>query len=406
MSGELSLTRPDPRTDRDALFDLTAKSFGHGGYWQWVRYCRQGYIDHSHYDWNSSTIGRIDGELVTHWGVWGYRMRIGRAQVRVAGIGAVCTHGEYRSRGLMARTATHGLEVLRRQGYDLSLLFGIRDFYHRFGYVPAWPATRCTVSVEDLPESPPPRLRRFTSIRSEEVNKLYNRHDAGLTGSAVRPTFARRIRMQNQVGYGWRDRRGRLKGYVLIREPGNPSGGKAALECLEGIGEPEQVLRALGRLARRRGRREVRLPALPQRTSLAGQLRRRHCRLEQHYQPSGGAMIRTVNLTSTLEKVAPELEARLRDSCLSGWRGRLTIDSGRDAADLRIGKPGVRAAPCTSAGPHALRGGDAVARLLLGSEQPGEILHAPDIQVTGEAARLVRTLFPAQQPMLRPMDRF
>ena len=99
----LELIAPDKRKHLEPILELTGKCFGH--YYEWIRYGRLGYIGSTHYDWDASRIGLIDGRVVTHWGVWGYTMRIGRARVRVGGIGAVATDGEFRKFGLMARTA-------------------------------------------------------------------------------------------------------------------------------------------------------------------------------------------------------------------------------------------------------------------------------------------------------------
>jgi predicted N-acetyltransferase YhbS len=136
----LEVVSPVPRKHIEGILDLTAKAFGGpGSYYESVRNWRSDLLSNSDpYDWEASAVGLIDGRVLTHWAVMDYNMRIGRARVRVAGIGSVATHGDYRRRGLMAKTATASINRLRDHGYDLSILFGIDDFYHRFGYVRAW----------------------------------------------------------------------------------------------------------------------------------------------------------------------------------------------------------------------------------------------------------------------------
>ena len=151
----LVLIRPDRRKHRRAIFDLTGKAFGRP-YWDWLDHCEHDYIDHSPYDWSASTIGLLDGQVVTHWGIWDISIRVGAAVLRAACVGAVSTHGRFRRRGLMARTAAAACRAARRAGYDISLLFGIRDFYHRFGYVRAWPERTYVVRTADLPPGGPP----------------------------------------------------------------------------------------------------------------------------------------------------------------------------------------------------------------------------------------------------------
>ena len=321
MGDEKLLVRvPDPRRDRDEMYDLIAKAFSHEGYFRFRDICRDSYIGHSHYDWAASRIGLIGGRMVTHWGVWGYPMRIGSARVRVAGIGAVATHGDCRKRGLMAETIRHALEAMRAEGYDMTILFGLPNFYDKFGYVRAWNETTWTVSAGDLPtERPAAKLARFNANRrSAEVDELYNRGSARLTGTAIRPTYTRRW-CGPDSGYLWRDGRGRLAGYVAFKQSAE------RVTCIEAGGNVEEILRVFGWLARRGHCSEVRLPHLHHDGELCRRLRRGTCRMERTFHKSGAAMVHTLDLGSALAKMTRELSRRLRRSALAGWRGRLGV---------------------------------------------------------------------------------
>ena len=54
--------------------------------------------------------------------------------LRVAGIGGVSTHRRYRGQGLMRRLMGHCLDVIAKEGCDLSFLSGQRQRYRYFGY--------------------------------------------------------------------------------------------------------------------------------------------------------------------------------------------------------------------------------------------------------------------------------
>ena len=394
---KLVLTRPDRRTQREAVIDLAAKTFGKP-YWNWVAHCRESYLDYGPYDWSASTIGLLDGRIVTHWGVWGLRMRIGRCAVRVGGIGAVSTHGDMRNRGLMARTAIAACQAMRQAGYDLSVLFGIRGFYHRFGYVSAWPKQSYLVHVDDLPSARPAgRLRKIAARHRPELAALYNRVHAGLTGTAVRPTYLRRS--VDWEGHSWADAAGKPAGYVFIGTRHRPFG------VYDYAGDVEEVLRVVARLARRRGEKEVRFHELHHDSDLARRLRRGNCRVEIGYTRCGDAMVRTLNLASTLAKIAPELSARLRRSHLADWHGRLLIADSREKALLSIARSEVAVAP-PAATKHAIRGGDEIAQLLIGTDEPAETVAAHGIRLAGDARKLLPVLFPAQHPLLGPWDHF
>ena len=78
-------------------------------------------------------------------------MRIGSSTTRVAGIGAVMTDKPDRKTGLARQTALRCLDGLADHGYQASMLFGIRDFYEKLGYVKAWHDSAWSISTEDVP---------------------------------------------------------------------------------------------------------------------------------------------------------------------------------------------------------------------------------------------------------------
>jgi len=398
---QLQLVRPEPKRHAHAICDLKGRCFGYD--WQAVRTGPR-WLRRTNYDWNASTIGLMDGEVVTHWGVYDYLMRIGSAQVRTAGIGGVCTHGWMRKKGLMARTATGGVEVTRRAGYDMTALFGIHDFYHRFGYVRAWTEQLYTVDVARLPKAPPAaKTRRMLNRDLAVCDALYNRSRRGLTGTAVKPARRRPVG-KDDIALVW-PAKGAVRGYVIA------SMGRGRLEHEESAGDPEQILRVLGRLARRERASEFRAWALHPNSALARRLRRGFCRVEHRYIRSGGAMIRTLSLASTLRKLTGELSARLKRSELADWKGELLIADPREKVTLRIARGKVSADQAgrgkRSGKPQsAIRGADEVAQLILGTDEPEEVCEAGRIRFSGDARRLVRVLFPAQHPMLESRDRY
>ena len=399
-ANDLVLTAPDPKRHAAAIFDLTGKCFSHPeSYYHWLKHCREAYFGHANYDWSASTVGLLRGKVVTHWGVWGYRMRIGTARVRTAGIGAVATDGMLRRRGLMRRTAAAGVQRAAAAGYDMSVLFGIHDFYHRFGYVPAWPDLAYVAQLDDLPRGRPAcRATRFCPHHRDDLADLYNRASAAHTGTAVRPT---RLRCDDKRlrGYVWRGSDGRAAGYLVVRLRGRE------LDHVDSCGETREVLRHLGAVARRVGVHEVRFPNLHHRSGLAEWLRRSAGRLETRWRRSGGAMVRTLNLPAALAKMTGELSRRLRRSHLAAWRGGLLIADPRQRVLLAIADGRVRAAPPAPT-PHAVRGGEEIARLLIGADEPEEVVAAGGIRLAGQARKLLPVLLPNEHPVLNSLDRF
>ncbi len=247
----------------EAILDLTGKAFASRRYWGWIEYCNDGYLADSPYDWKSSRIGLLDGKIVTHYGIWDHRMRIGTAAVRVAGVGAVATEGAFYNHGLMAKTAAACVADLAGYGYHLTMLDGISDFYDRFGYVRAWPEVVWLADAAALPRpAKRPSLRPVTT-EWPDLDRLYNRQNRGLTGTAVRPTYRRNRWPKTWKAWCWRAGRS-TAGYVIVNAL------EDALELVDHAGEADQVLAAAAHLAAEAGFRKMRFPRSPTAATSAG----------------------------------------------------------------------------------------------------------------------------------------
>ncbi len=393
----LEIIAPDRKEHYEAILDLTAKAFAGRRYWGWIEYCNDGYLADSPYDWKSSRIGLLDGKIVTHYGIWDHRMRIGTAAVRVAGVGAVATDGAWYNQGLMARTAAACVADLAGYGYHLTMLDGISDFYHRFGYVRAWPEVVWLADLSALPRpAKRPSLRPVTT-EWRDLDRLYNRQNRALTGTALRPTYRRNRWPKSWKAWCWRAGRS-TAGYVIVNAL------EDALELVDHAGDADQVLAAVAHLAAEAGFRRLRFPALPYRSELCRRLRGLACRCEQSMR-NGGWMVRTVRLAATLARLRPVFARRLAAAGLDAWRGDLLIEDPRERILLGIRSSRIDVRPATSrAAPHAVRGGEAVAQLLVGTDRPEEIAAASGLRFSGDALMLARALFPAEQPTLGYWD--
>ena len=89
----INLVVPDSIRHLRQMGKLASDVFSDGQYLD--AYC-DNYIGNSHYDWQVSRLMFDGDQLVHHWGVWGYQMRLEDIQLKVGGIGAVVTHPGYR----------------------------------------------------------------------------------------------------------------------------------------------------------------------------------------------------------------------------------------------------------------------------------------------------------------------
>lgn len=281
---------PDPVADRHAVFDLAAKTFGRP-YFGFYDFCRDVYCVDPVFDWARSRVGTLDGGLATLWGVWDHTIRVGRARLRVAGIGCVACRADLRGRGLLSKTARPSLDACQAAGYPLSMLFGIPDFYHRFDYVRAFDNVRFSSSPEALAALAGPGGARFAPTadmkparvdesRRAEIDALYNAAHADAAGTLVRPFLPGRFpgdkyhssrdRFRDAF-YGWTadPKRPALAGYVGVEWNADA----ARLTVVECAGSVADALGAVLAIARDWTAREVVWDTIPPQGEMARTLR-------------------------------------------------------------------------------------------------------------------------------------
>ena len=77
----------------------------------------------------------------------------------------------------------------------------------------------------------------------------------------------------------------------------------------------------------------------------------------------------------------------------------------REKAILEIRNGAVKVSPPRAA-KHAIQGGDEIAQLLIGTDEPLDIADSYSIKLKGDARALIGVLFPNQRPIMRLCDQF
>jgi len=390
------MTPADPDQHLMPISQITADAFAGG---QYVDEISKTYIGNCHYDWDTSRLVWDGERLVHHWGVWGYPMRLGSVHLKVAGIGAVVTEEPYRKRGLMEMAAHHSLKAIRQNGYHLSILRG--RHYAKYGYVRAWNYVTYRLEPEQIPDLEVEKAYQMLGPeRMGEIESLYNRCYENFSGSCVRPTY-RMLEADDMKAYGWLDSDDNLDGYVRAV----PTDDQKTLQCMEAAGDSQQGLAVLAELFKGGEYESLTFFTIPHQHPILQILRRGACIVEDRYFYNTGWLVRIVNLKSTLERIRPLLETRLQRSFYTNWRGELHLDAGEHKATLQIVGSRVQVTDA-SPGEHSLHGGWDIARFLIGSDEPGEIIQQAGIVCTGDAANLASVLFPNLYPVMSHWDEY
>lgn len=369
---------------------------------------------------------QADGEAASWCWIVPFTIRIGAATVRMDGIGGVETKPEHRLKGYASRVLRRAVEEMTAGDAGITMLYGIRDFYHRFGYVTAGPEYAIFLpSLSDEASLPAGwRVREFTSQDLPAVQAVYERATALATGVAVRAKdggiWKRMLAApgsypQDELwlavspggeiqGYAWRARRCWSIRYIL--EPEFPN----ALAWGEVIALTPRAADALLTFCRRRakeeGKEEALLPVPPD-SVLAHAARYTDCRAVQMYSANGGSMVRLLDTWRLLKSLEPELLRQVRTAGSSVPARQLTIRTECGQASLRVSSSGVEVLP-KGAAPHEVvdipQG--TLARLALGFAPAGDLCARLPEPPTDEVIALLEALCPLRYQHMYLPDRY
>ena len=350
-----------------------------------------------------------DGAPLAHVRICHRVMRLGAARVRVGGIGDVCTHPFHRKRGLTRRLFTHCVGFMGDEKYDLSILWGIGNFYDKFGYVVA--LTDGTLQCRRRQVAcirGPYRGRRGKLADAEAIRRLFEADLAIRDGGMERPDdhwLTRNLRRKAIRVVA--DPRGRLRAYY----ESSPDGDALVLHEVSVGRRPDEatvrsVVADMVKVAKTHEKPNLRF-ALPPTHPLGRFVRADGCEIRRYIGHRGGAMARVTNLHALCACMAPEWQRLLAASPVADWTGRLrlktdigTIDLAIDGGTLVPGPPKGRASATIAADQGKLT------RLVLGFHTPETSVFLGEARITRAAMPLAQALFPQRDLLISGADHF
>jgi hypothetical protein len=376
---------------------------------------------------------RLGDRSISRLAIVPITIRIGAAAVRMDGIGGVGTDDEFRRQGLSRRLLEAAVTRMRSGDAALSMLYGIPDYYTKFGFATAGPDF--LLALKDAPgEVSLPAGWSERPARPEDLPRLqaiYEECTAGAVGTAVRylddwpwnrvipppGECAAQCRValnpaEALVGYAWHGRGFWYVDQMQQREPArlvlaevmatSPDAADAVLTLCRMWAREHSA----ARIERQAGEPLAEIvTGLTPEIGVAAAAMHRSARLTAEYQPCGGSMARTLDVGRLLRALAPELSGRAR------WAGlrpsTLSVVTEIGEASLRIDPEGNVDVTERGSPDAALRlPQSGLARLALGAFPPGDLLDRLREPVSPEARTVVEALFPLRHPHMYYPDRF
>ncbi len=355
----------------------------------------------------------LDDQVVGWLFVNDYQMRIGAATARMAGIGGVETRREHRNKGYMRILFEDTVRYMTGQNYDVSMLFGISNFYTKFGYAVCLAEYRQIIQTRDAEEvgraAEGTVVRPFEARHIDAVRELYNGNNATRTASLVRlaPFFTgfRKGSWWDRQAEAWvlEDEAGRLLAYAAL-DRSNTEVNVIEVESTDSR-LFAALLHELAQTAIRRRCGEIHI-LIPPDHPFAEYAQQCGCKWEIRCEKNGGGMMRILNLYSLFQKIDPELRRRVALSSQWGSRAALTFKTDLGAVTVDVQPDAVRVISGEQDGLRLSLSQDRLMQLMAGYRSVGDLLNDPQVQADGHVRPWLEALFPPQRPFVWLADYF
>ncbi|MHC4713257.1 MAG: GNAT family N-acetyltransferase [Planctomycetota bacterium] len=373
---------------------VTASFGGGGGEWHSKRLGKL-----TRKEWKNHRCLELDGRIVSYLEIVPKRMYIGRSLLKMAGVGGVSTDPAHRKKGYNRALFEDTIEFMRKDGYDLSILYGIPDYYHRYGYESVM--TRHIVTMPAREEFPGPAAgyKRSVVARSdmEQIRCLCNAQARYRDGNCLRDRMHKPKR-----GVKITDARGRIAAYATWREENGIifTGDAAARNPAAGV----ELLKVLWRVAWRELAGQINVD-LPPGYPLTDAMLTRGATYRRQFRRNQGCMGRIVDLSSLARKMCTEWARLVGRSELARKRFALRLAVGDETLRISASAKGVTAGVGRA---HAASKAtqQRFAQMLLGYRAISELADDSDVRFAKKDLRALEVLFPERRTHILGPDRF
>ena len=332
-------------------------------------------------------------------------VRIGEARLKMGGFSWVTTAPRHRHKGVCSALVQDTLAYLAQHGYHISMLFGIPNFYQRFGYVSALADYAIVLDAVEASSTAIDgcRVRGVKPGDIPSIQKIHAADDAEIPCSLLRGAAHvtnKWDRFKNARVFT--DPKGKVLAYVLAHREKD---GLAVEEV--GAQSPDlypALLAQCSAMAREEVTGRIRF-LVPPSHPFAHFLLQYDSTHETKVSRESGGMMTLVDVGEALENMIPEWENLLSRSAWRGERTEITLLVDNRPYRIRANRGAIDVAQAAGRNKFGLEAGELM-QLMAGYSYVDGILYAERRLLTVEAKELLTTLFPKRNPYVWPFDRF
>ena len=331
-------------------------------------------------------------------------LRIGEARLKMGGIGWLTTTERFRRKGIASLLMADALAYMQEHSYHVSMLFGIPNFYEKFGYATSLLEHSILVdTAESRSFQNPFKVRAARPTDIPVLQRIHNACDAETACSMLRSSAHLKNRWTRFAD--WRlliDDQGKAVAYFYPR---------IEFGCLSVIeighnapGIFGALLGAAGEIALEHSLPQIRFFVPPSHPFTRFMLRFRSIH-ETRVENNAGGMMAFVDVMEALESMIPEWESQLERSMLRDARTEITLVTDRKNITIRVNRGAIDIAQRPTRHRITLSPGELM-HLVTGYLHLDDLLETKPVLLPAETLALLAAIFPKRSPFVWPYDRF
>lgn len=404
------VTTASSKEDLQQITSLVARTFTNKGYWFFVDMRNGIHNNDPFFKPEHSHVVKYKGEIVSHIGIITKPMRLHGERFIVGGIGDVVTHREHRGKGLATRLMKQVVQYMQDNEYDFSILSGIPNYYHRFGYIESLPVYKSCIETKYLKDVLS-TYRVFPLQNKEQekrITEIYNDNFAPIQCSVIRPeNYYYREHLDRETILIF-DEKDTCKGYAILWDTYEPGFIVKEAGVLDYQAYKAIVAYCYTKL-RENALEKMTVQMSPQ-TPFIEYLKDLHLNLHQAFprEKEGGKMGRFIRFTELFQRLVHHYEKQLLHS---SWQKRdftflVKTDLGSVVFDFRKRKLSITSS-CHNTPDYVLEtSADLLFRFFSGYWNVQRFEARAKMSLEKDVSDLMQTLFPEQVSFFSAVDYF
>lgn len=333
-------------------------------------------------------------------------IRIGEARLKMGGIGWVSTAGHFRNKGIASKLIQNAVQYMKANAYHVSMLFGIPNFYHRFGFATTLPEYYINITTKEVLDIQPVphKVRKIKPGDILLLRKIHNENDEEIACSLIRTQAHFAVKwIEWENGKTIMDMNGKILGYFLPRKNDSDTLFIQEIGATD-IASSKAVLYAIGKLAEKEKVGKIQI-ASPPCHPVARLLIKHYSVQEIHYKRNEGGMMAIVNEEETLESMIPEWEKQIQQKTFVQQDDEVTLLISGVPYCIHYRKGSISIIKKLGRNKVSMDKVD-LAQLLTGYIYVTDILDKKRFSISSDARNFLFVIFPKRFPYVWQIDRF